>query len=47
VPYDTAFEMDPAEQWAACVVFGELGMNVRTALRFDWNKRSWEADCGG
>jgi hypothetical protein len=35
--------MDPAEQWAACVVFGELGVGVRTKLRFDWETRSWVA----
>jgi len=38
--------MDPAEQWAACVVFGELGVGVRSPLRFDWSALSWEATNG-
>jgi hypothetical protein len=36
--------MDPAEQWAACIVFGELGVGVRAKLRFDWTTKSWERD---
>jgi hypothetical protein len=34
--------MDPAEQWAACVIFGELGMNARAPLRYDWTRQVWD-----
>jgi hypothetical protein len=44
VPYETAFEMDPAEACAACVVFGEIGAGARRPVRFDWSTMSWGDD---
>jgi len=41
VPYDKAFEMDEAEMWAACVVFGELGTGLPGPRRYDWGTLRW------
>jgi hypothetical protein len=38
--------MDPAEAWASCVVFGELGAGSRLPAHFDWKTMTWSTRDG-